>query len=613
MNQAGSHRGPDDVGYAGFQADNRVREDGQAGEQGRADGAWQVGLGHRRLAILDLSPGGHQPMSYVEGRYWLVFNGEIYNFIELQQELRGLGYAFHTRCDTEVILAAYAAWGKECLTRFNGMWAFALYDRQRRVLFCARDRFGVKPFHYRIRPGEFAFSSELKQMRALDQSVWRANRSIMGDFFLWRLYNHTADSAVEGIHHLPPSHYLEIAFDDVARGVVLTRQYWQPQAAPEQTVADAVGSFRELLTDAVRLRLRSDVPVGVTLSGGLDSSAVTCLAAGLQRAASGARLQSFTSDFDDAGFSELKYAQQAARSAGSDHVVIRPHSVDMSRDWSSFTRAIEEPFSCLSYFSNWLLYRNIRSRGIKVVLSGQGGDELLLGYPRYRVPLLLQQVRRGRLWDAARSLRHSLGHGGFSLASLPLRLAYFGSTTVRRGRLIRLLRPYLAPEFLQSARGHGEHLERTTCHRDRQELQKKEFFAYQLPSLLAHEDRVSMCFGVETRLPFLDYRLLDFILGQSDATVIHEGWSKWVLREAMRGVLPDEIRLRKDKMGFDTPVRLIYDNRAFFEGLMKQHLDDPLINMAAVLKGYEREAIDETLLCMVCSYLSWREHFNIRS
>src|SRR6185369_2691509 len=191
-----------------------------AGASTITDGEWNVGLAHRRLSILDLSEAGHQPMSWAGGRYWMVYNGEIYNYIELREELERLGHQFQSRSDTEVVLAAYEAWGVGCLCRFNGMWAFAIYDRERHSLFCARDRFGVKPFLYHITPGRFAFASELKQMRELCPTAWKAEPGLLGDFLLWKLYAHTPETFVQGIHELPPSHYLEVTEDALNSGEV---------------------------------------------------------------------------------------------------------------------------------------------------------------------------------------------------------------------------------------------------------------------------------------------------------------------------------------------------------------------------------------------------------
>lgn len=615
-NEAGRHRGPDDHGLCLVDAEGHVVEhrggDEPAVEVTPGAASWRLGLAHRRLSILDLSSTGHQPMSFSNGCHWMVFNGEIYNYIELRDELSRLGVEFRSRSDTEVILAAYAAWGASCLERFNGMWAFALYDRERRVLFCARDRFGVKPFLYQITRGRFVFASELKQMRFLCEGNWQADPRVLGDFFLWKLQNHTEDTAVRGVQNLPPSHFLEVTDADLVAGRVIPRRYWEPRPAEPMDDQQAAERFRDLLADAVRLRLRSDVPVGVSLSGGLDSSAVACLAALARRDETPDPLLTFTATYPDRGCSEEPFARLVAQRAGARHILIQPASTDLRQDWSRYTTAIEQPFPTLSFYSAWKVYQGIREQGIKVVLTGQGGDELLLGYQRYRPPVISLAFRRGHWLRAWREFWRARGHGGFTTVNLLMYLGYFSFPSVRSWRRCRVVGPFLQPHFLTAARAHDDHLVRSLIHRDRQDLQTKEYLHYGLPHLLQNDDRVASSHAVETRLPFLDYRLFEHVLGQADRMLVRDGWSKWILREALSGVLPDEVRMRKDKMGFETPTgRLFQDNKVFFQDLLRRHLGDPLVRVPHVLQAYMNSTIEETLLCSVCSYLTWKEQFQI--
>lgn len=616
-NQAGQHRGPDDEGLV------LIANTGQTLVRARTErepdlasplGAWRVGLAHRRLSILDLSSAGHQPMNSRDGALWVVFNGEIYNYLELREELKALGFHFRSRSDTEVILTAYAAWGRECLQRFNGMWAFALYDQKKKVLFCARDRFGVKPFLYQVSPGRFTFASEFKQMRQLRQQAWHVNPAILGDFFLWKLSSHEAQTPVDGVLALPPSHFLELTEEALRIARLEPCRYWAPRPRDGHSSDDPVAEFRDLLTDSLRLRLRSDVPVGVTLSGGLDSSALTCLAASAGHDNGNGPLKAFTVVYSDQGYSEEEFAAMAAKKAGASHLLIRPESTDLQRDWDEFIRVVEVPFCSLSYFSNWEVYRAIRSAGVKVVLSGQGGDELLLGYQRYRVPMILFCLRRGEWRHAAGELCRTPGHGGISLWNLLPYFAYFGFPAVRGWRRERLAGSFIRPEFRAAALKRSEHFVASSTYRNRADLQVKEYFHYQLPDLLHYDDRVSMSHGCEARQPFLDYRLLELVLSIPDDMLVRGGWSKWILRQALTGVLPEPIRLRKDKMGFSTPTgRLFRDNKVFFTGLMQRQRNDPFVDVPALLAAHEKQAVEDTLLCSVCSYFTWREQFDVLS
>lgn len=611
MTAMAAHRGPDDDGVVLFGSDGGWYTE-KCTPPGN-DRFSTVGLGHRRLSIIDLSPAGHQPMSDPSERYWIVYNGEVYNYLELRAELQQSGRPFHTRTDTEVILQAFIAWGPQCLQRFNGMWAFAIYDRQARTLFCARDRFGVKPFHYASANGRFAFASEVKQLLALPWVGADANRDRLADFFLWGFEQHTDETYFRQVRCLPASHYLELTEADIERGRCEPQRYWTPAQDETMGETQAITAFRDLLADAVRLRLRSDVPVGVTLSGGLDSSSVVCLAGGL-RQVDGVQspLDAFNVEFDGAAYSERRFAEAAARKAGARAIVLRPNQADLTRDWEKFVWHMEGPFGGLSYFSNFQIYRLIREHSIAVVLSGQGGDELLLGYPRYRTYDALFQLRAGHPVAALREAMAARRYANMPLTTQIAHGLYFSLPVFRAMRRRRLVKPILNRDFFMAHAGKTEHLRRSMVHRDRYELQCREYDHYQLPHLLHHEDCVSMAHSVETRLPFLDYRLLELVLGQSPRLLFRDGWSKYILRQAMTGILPDAVRNRTDKMGYETPTgHLIRQNRAIFLPLLARHRDDTVLDVPAIEHRFESAAFDERLLCGVVSYLSWKETFAV--
>ncbi|MBN1879726.1 asparagine synthase (glutamine-hydrolyzing) [bacterium] len=606
-----SHRGPDDQGIAVFPA--KPTEDVWLGEMGVPANIYPIGLGHKRLSIIDLSSAGHQPMTDRTGRFWVVFNGEIYNYVELRNELKALGHQFVSRSDCEVLLQAYIQWGPACLERFNGMWAFCIYDRFDGSLFCARDRFGIKPFYYVVQQGRFAFASEIKQLLLLPWGEARANEERLADFFLWGLETHTDETFFSKVKTLPGSHFILLTREDQENGVYRTVRYWTPTGKPGPHGFDSKAAFGDLLADSVRLRLRSDVPVGATLSGGLDSSSIVCLA-GIQRqnASIGVPFTAFNVEFAGAGYSERVFAESAARRAGATMVVLQPNQTDLADDWQSFVWHMEEPFGGLSYFSNYRINRLISQHGIRVVLSGQGGDELLLGYPRYRTFDALFKIRAAKPIDAVREVLSARRHANLPLLKQLSYGLYFAIPQFRSSRRRTLLRPYLNPGFFHRFRFQTEHLRRSMGHRTRYDLQVSELFRYQLPHLLRHDDRVSMAHSVETRLPFLDYRLLEFILAQPDEILFESGWSKAILRRAMENILPDDIRLRTDKMGYETPTgELIRRNRMMFEPLLLRHCDDAVLDTKAILSHFDSSHIDQRILCGAVSYLSWKETFKV--
>ena len=619
MTEEVCHRGPDDSGLmatntAGELVTPRTgsRMDGIVGKGG---GDIVLALGHRRLSIIDLSQAAHQPMVDGSGRYWLVYNGEIYNYLELRNELVSAGCRFRSSTDSEVVLSAFIQWGPDCLVRFNGMFAFAVYDMRDRCVFLARDRFGVKPLYYLYRPEYFAFGSEIKQLRLLQSVSARLNWSVMSDFLLWGLGGHTAETFLDGIRALPGGHYLHLSREDLAAGRAEERRYWQPVAERPLPPKEAALRFRDLLEDAVRLRLRSDVPVGVTLSGGLDSSSIACLAAQVhEQTKTRTPLRAFTAEFQDQGYSEAQYARRVLAKTGIEGTIVHPSSATLCQDWPRFVRAMEEPFDSLSYYANWTVYRSIREHKIPVILNGQGGDELLLGYDRYRAHALRFLWQAGRLRELIAAVEATRRHSTMGLARQALFAGYFLLPGLRARRRRRMVRPFVRSEFFEFGRRREEHLRSASTFHDLSDLLVREFDQSQLQHLVHHEDRVSMDFSIESRTPFLDYRLFNFVLGQDISLLFHDGWSKHLLREAMAGILPEEVRTRRDKMGYDTPTgQLIRDNQPHFEGLLARNADDEIVDAQAVTRALARGVIDENLLCSIVTYLSWKELFAVHA
>jgi asparagine synthase (glutamine-hydrolysing) len=572
------HRGPDDEGYllanpvqgtcasyAGAETDLRLAL--PLLDQARGEGC-SLAFGFRRLAILDLSPAGHQPMASADGRFWIVFNGEIYNYIELREELQRFGHRFRSGGDTEVILAAYAQWGEACLERLNGMWAFAIWDCEQRTLFLARDRFGVKPLYYAVTGQIFAFASEIKALVGPHALPFEPEPLAVYQFLTdGRLPSpqHGATFFV-GVRALPPGHCLRI---DTAAPVAPRRYY--DVTLPDnhrhaRSTDDVLAAYRDLFIDAVRLELRSDVAVGTCLSGGIDSSSIVCAVNhlmrqdGLSAAQIGERQKTFSAVYNSDGrYNERRHIERVLRATAADGHFVIPTVERLNADLERLAWHQDEPFQSTSIFAQWCVMGLARERGVTVLLDGQGADELLAGYRPYARYLgdLLRQARgatfaREALLISARSsqpalslLRNALI---FTLPAPAIELAYAGR------QMLHLPSPVLRSDFAAEYRRAAladipSWCEQTSLDRHLRDA----VIESSLPHLLRYEDRNSMAFSIESRVPFLDHRLVEFVFQQTPHLRIRDGWTKWVHRQAMERLLPDAIAWRSDKVGFETP------------------------------------------------------------
>ncbi|MDD1661514.1 MAG: asparagine synthase (glutamine-hydrolyzing) [Methanomicrobiales archaeon] len=524
---------PDEVLLTAMSA--RIRHRGPDGEGMYLDGP--VGLAHRRLSIIDLSEAARQPMTNEDGTLWLVFNGEIYNFIELRRELLEKGHRFRSEGDAEVILHAYEEWGKECLLRFNGMWAFALWDSRKQELFCARDRFGIKPFYYARAGDGILFASEIKALLAHPDIGREPDDELLLSFLAWGVLDHTGETMFQGISQLQPAH--RIVFSRSGSGT--PEQYWDVTMNPEighpwpEEDERAATAFRVLLTDAVRIHLRSDVPVGTCLSGGIDSSTLAVMINRLIRAEAprsvGNRQKTFSIVFPDPRFDEGPFIEQVVAAAEVDARRITAGPEEIAGEISRLLTMQDEPFGSLSiYAQNRVM--ELASRSVKVVLDGQGADEQLGGYLAYQGSYL-QGLLHGlhlstALSETAGSYRH---HSGFF-----------------RDALLQVL---VRSERRSLLRGDIPPVSRYAGSLD--EVLKRELLSSNLPALLHYEDRNSMAFSIESRVPFLDHRVVEFLAALPLSQKIRNGVTKYILRKAIKGLVPEAIRCRMDKMGFVTP------------------------------------------------------------
>jgi asparagine synthase (glutamine-hydrolysing) len=520
------HRGPDGDGH--YICDN-------------------IALGHRRLAIIDLSEAANQPMHSTNGRLTIVFNGEIYNYIEIRQELQQLGHQFRTQSDTEVILEAYAEWGSDCVQHFNGMWAFALYDQPRKLLFCSRDRFGVKPFYYVNNGDVFAFGSEIKQL--LDFLPRReANREVLETFLLTGLFEYSEESFFTGVKKLQPSHNL---FMNAMTGLISIERYYEPALLELEGTGEEELERRllDILTSSVELRLRSDVPVGTCLSGGLDSSSIATLAASRYNARTGNKFFGITAVSSEAATDESGFARQIVNQNGMNWLTIRPTQKDFADALASMAYHQDEPIPTLSPMMQYFVMRKARENEIPVLLDGQGADEILLGYIMYFGMYLRSTLRERGVTAAARELQQGLLHN--QSMSLGAAIKYMVGVGTPR---MRYFRSRCQSAWLKCASNTPQVLlDGAAARGDLRSFQLNEIGSATLPGLLHYEDRNSMAFSIETRLPFLDYRLVELCLSMPLRSKMRDGWTKWTLRRAMSGVLPESIAWRRDKIGFEAP------------------------------------------------------------
>lgn len=528
MNQKIIHRGPDGDGF--FETAT-------------------FAFGHRRLAILDLTDDGKQPMHYADQGLTITFNGEIYNYIELRDELISLGYPFHSKSDTEVILAAYQAWGKNCVHRFNGMWSFALFDKRNNEIFCSRDRFGVKPFYYAVTDDFFAFGSEIKQLIPFvrrDNKV-ACNPSIVLDYLIAGIEEHTQDTFFKGILKLPAGSNLVYHLDSHDVEISAYYRLQTDKSLARLSEDEAVNRYAQRLSEAVRLRMRSDVEVGTCLSGGLDSSSITALSAEILRNETGAKIKAIHAKVNEKSIDESDFATQVAKHTDSELILVEPDQAAFLKELHHVIELQEEPFGSPSIILQYFVFQKARERNCLVMLDGQGGDETLLGYERY-YPAFLKQ-KKGM--DRIKGFFNSSKNSRLSPLDLVKYYFYFTSYKIRLNQL-KKRHNYLKPDVLQQYQ--SEELQSLSAHYlDIDQLQILEIQKTQLPHLLKYEDKNSMANSIETRLPFLDYRCVETALSLPHDFKIKHGWTKYLLRKGIESKLPKEIVWRKNKLGFNAP------------------------------------------------------------
>jgi asparagine synthase (glutamine-hydrolysing) len=552
------YRGPDAAGQVSLQL-----------KTGASPETFDVFLGHRRLSIIDVSAAGNQPFTNGAG-LWIVFNGEIFNYVELREELKRRGHQFRTATDTEVILACYAEWGEAGFDQLNGMWAFVLVDVPRRQVIASRDRFSIKPLYRLQERDRVYFASEIKQLLPLLPRR-EINSAVMFSFLEQGLLDHTDATFYRGIVKIKPKTALIFSMDGAeARETV----YWDYRPEPALSWDDAVERFRELLLDSVRLRLRSDVKLGALLSGGLDSSAISVLA----NRACGNTFETYSIIAAEPQFSEEPFIDLVRDRAGIRNTKLLFNPARMLEALDDVIYHADEPFGGFSVVAQYCILEQIRKQtDVVVVLSGQGGDEILMGYLKYFFFYLKNLLRSGRWLKAGSEAASSL------LKRTVLRQFELGAA--------KRYMPFMQRSGAQQiSRLQGE-WEPVWASGDLCRRQKDDIDKYSVPALTHYEDRNSMAHSRETRLPFLDHRLVNFVVHLPEAMKLHGGWTKYILRCAMHE-MPDPIRWRRDKQGFviPEPLWLRHDLRPMiceaFRGSTLAALG--VLDDAAFLQRYQR-------------------------
>jgi len=639
------HRGPDDEGFttihdsfvectAGTDTPSHVKESGfnyaplkDINDQQTA--SWKAVLGHRRLSIIDVSAAGHQPLCNSAGNLWIVYNGEIYNYKELKKTLFERGYHFNTNTDTEVVLAAYQEWGENMLSKLNGMWAFVIYDKNKNLFFAARDRFGVKPFYYHLHQDYFSFASEQKALLTLPYVSTGINEKAAFEYLVLAKTETEKEGLFRNIMELQPSHSLTVHLDT---NNITTKKYYElrynraTESFKENKFNNYLSDIKDLIKDAVNTRLRSDVPVGSCLSGGLDSASIVCTVQHITEHISSEKnnfsQKVFTACFKDPAYDESQWANEVVKKTNSNWYKTFPEVHDLIAETENLIYTQDIPFVSTSTFAQYSVMKLIGQENIKVTLDGQGGDELFSGY----VPHYSAFIGQAFNSFSFRILLNNIicSKGDFSdtktLAKLIGKKIYFQTAFdhLKNKRYKKFHREYqyIAEPFWEKEK------EALTTILDTLPLHLNEYLYNQftgqdIKHLFKTADRNSMRFSVEARMPFADdINLIEYIFNISSSYKIRQGYSKVLLRESMRDILPTSIVNRKDKKGFSTPdADWLRHSKDFYRSYINNNLDH-FLNTRELLRDWDLliDSADNNSakrLWRIINFAIWKQKFNL--
>lgn len=609
MTDAIKHRGPDDNGIFILDKDNHENlfksEDNVCGVIGK------LGFGHRRLSILDLSEHGHQPMYDFSKNVYLTYNGEIYNYLEIRSELEQLGIKFHSTTDTEVLLNSYLVWGKECFKKFNGMWALAIYDKRNNTLLLSRDRYGKKPLFYYKDDNFIVFSSEIKSLFCDERVPKNINKNKIVSYAArhYRYVDIDEETYFEKVYQIPKSSFVIIKDD----GSCKQQRYWNLENNlydhAGKTEKDIKDEFQALFHNAVKIRLRSDVPVGTMLSGGMDSTSITAIAARENK-----NTTAFSAVTGDGYYDESEYIKAVVEKSGVNSEFIYPQPDSLFDTLKEMYNFHDQPIITVTWYSLYLIAKKISEFSIPVILTGHGGDELLGGYwdhYHYNFADLRDSGENDQsereVWLSNHN-RDPLEYGREK--------EYITNLSLNKKVEIEKYSKYLTtinPDFLSSAE------EINLSSPFKKNLNRRlylELFYETVPPVLRTEDRNMMAFSIENRVPFLDYRLAEFCFSLPNKYKIRNGLGKWLLRNTTHDILPEKVYNRKDKTGHNAPADIWWrhDNRKEIENLLSEnsYINNEIYNKKELQNIFERHLSGENHYMFIWQYINlnlWYKHF----
>lgn len=599
------HRGPDDYGISiyGYDTNEDIKDKFRV--KVNKDFPRRVVLGMRRLAILELSEKGHQPMQSHDGSIEIIFNGEIYNYIELREELKA-NARFDSGSDTEVLIEAYRQWGIDMLNKLDGMFAFVILDKERQKIICARDPIGIKPFYYHFTKSCFVFGSEPKVVLKGLGVAGSADLISASEFFMIGVTDHEEDTFYSEVKQLPGGCFMDIPF----RGDINLRRYWNAPPGLLSEEGDYKKETYENILLSVKRHLRADVTIGTSLSGGIDSGTIVT-AAGEILGKDAHTYNTLTFTYPEFKDDESEYAKTIAANSGMKWHPVIPDTGTLSNDLEKMMIGMGEPFSTLSMFAQYKVMQEAHKIGIKVMLDGQGGDEIYLGYPRVAQRVLLENLRGLKMLKFLKEAKGLKKNASLPvIRSLPGNL-FFSSPSIPLKRNFRRLENYVNKDIL--------HMYRKAIANDVYsgknifEVQLDELTKYCLPRLLKYTDRNSMAFSVESRVPHLSKIMLDYALRLPLNWRVRDGWTKYSVRKAMEGKLPDKILWSNLKKGFPIPQKYWVEK---LKGSLEEWLSldrlNGVIKKDNIIKAINGGKGDEPHLWRAISFGSWVNLMNVK-
>jgi asparagine synthase (glutamine-hydrolysing) len=603
------HRGPDDEGFLLVNPNHEKIFSGDETPSNNTPGIsyyptenidsakdeYNFAFGYRRLSIIDLSAFGHQPMSYNKSNLWIIYNGEVYNYLEIKEELQNDGYSFISKTDTEVILAAYQKWGTECVHHFNGMWAFAIYDKEKQIIFCSRDRFGVKPFYYTQIGDKFCFASEIKQFSIINGWLPKVNIEIMYDYLVYGLTDHTKDTFFTNIFQLQGGHSLIYQINkktfQINKWYFLDKIKEQKNSSFEKNKND----FIELFNNSIKLRLRSDVKVGSCLSGGLDSSSIVCVLNNLLRVNQTNEIQeTISSCFIDKRFDEQEFIDEVVRNTQVKAHKVFPEFNNLFEDFDKIIWHQDEPFASSSIYAQWNVFKEAKKNNLTVMLDGQGGDEQLAGYSDFYIPYyvyLIKKLKWKKLYSELKSFS-SLYKKKYSFLNIIKYIIILNTPEFLRKKFRQLFKISKPAWLLLPEKDHSFYFSSI------RKSSISQLTSSSVPRLLRYEDRNSMAFSIESRVPFLDYKFVEHNISLKPEYLINKSKTKYILREAFNQLLPKKIINRYDKMGFCTPEEIWFKQNS--EIIKKEIIEASItlnkyINQSDLIKQFNADLLNDKI------------------